>query len=105
MIGTKKRLPRILKVSRAKRNFGQILERVHGGKERFVVHGRGYAGAIVIMSVEEYLSEFAEARAQFKELRRKAKTSGLKGWTELDINREIRAYRRLSKRQSGALNS
>jgi prevent-host-death family protein len=98
MTKTKKRLSRIVTLRTAKRNFGQILDRVRGGKERFVVHSHGYAEAVVILSVGEYLSSFAEARAQFKGLPKKANAAGFKNWTERDISREIRAYRSLGKR-------
>ena len=92
-----KRLPRILSLTAATRHYGEILDRVRNGKEKFVVHGRGSTGAVVIMSVGEYLSSMAEANSRPRMIRSEAEAIDLHGWSMQDIRREIAEYRRKSR--------
>jgi hypothetical protein len=94
MTKTKKRVPRILTLTIAKRIYGTILERVHAGKERFIVYSRGCAEAVVIVSVGEYLSAFTKTHPGLRALRREANILGLDRWKMEEIRAEMRAFRR-----------
>jgi hypothetical protein len=91
-------LPRILTLTAAKGNYRNMLNRVHQGKEKFVVHSRSCAEGVVIISIGEYLSAFAMAHPQRTALRHQANALGLKRWTMRAIHREIREYRLVHKR-------
>jgi prevent-host-death family protein len=56
---TGKRLSQIVALSAARRQFGQIFERAHKGKEKFVVHSRGNPLAVII-GIDEYYKYFAK---------------------------------------------
>jgi hypothetical protein len=71
-----------------------MLDRIHSGQERFVVHSRGWAEAVVIMSVGEYLSAFAKKHAGLRALRREANALGLERWKMAEIRAEMKAFRR-----------
>jgi prevent-host-death family protein len=88
MTKTKKRLPRILTLTLAKQNYATILDRVHTGKEKFIVHSRGYAEAVVIVSVGEYLSAFTKTHPGLRALRREANVLGLEKWKMEKIRAE-----------------
>lgn len=92
-----KRVLRIVPALTARTQLGQILKRVRQNKERFVVDKRGEPQA-VIMSVEEYLRNFARPIPVVEELRREAKTKGVDRSTLRAINQEIKRYR-LSRRR------
>ena len=78
----------------ARTQFGQILRRVKQNKERFVVDRRGEPQA-VIMSVEEYLKNFAKRPpTAIAALRREAKAKRLDQLSLREINLEIRRTRR-----------
>jgi len=92
-------LPRILTLTAAKRNYRNMLNRVHQGKEKFVVHNRGCAEAVVIMSIGEYLSAFVKTYPGIRALRREANVLGLEKWKMQEIRAEMRVFRR--KRRIG----
>src|SRR5579863_922430 len=94
MTKTKKRLPRILTLTIAKRNYGTILDRVQAGKEKFIVYSRGYAEGVVIISVGEYLSAYTNAHPGIRALRREANVLGLEKWKMQEIRAEMRVFRR-----------
>lgn len=77
----------------ARTQFGQILDRVKHGRERFVVDRRGEPQA-VIMGVEEYLRKFAKWPAAMKALQAEAKANGTDRLTLREINVEIKRDRR-----------
>jgi prevent-host-death family protein len=87
------RVLRVVPALTARTQLGQILKRVRQNKERFVVDKRGEPQA-VIMSVEEYLRNFARPIPVVEEIRREAKAKGLDRMTLRAINREIKRYRR-----------
>jgi prevent-host-death family protein len=84
---------RIVPALTARTQLGQILKRVRQNKERFVVDKRGEPQA-VIMSVEEYLRNFAKPVLVFEEIRKQAKEKGLARLSLRTINQEIKRYRR-----------
>ncbi len=77
----------------ARTQLGQILKRVRQNKERFVVDRRGVPQA-VIMSVEEYLRNFARPVPVLEEIWRESKAKGLDRMSLRAINEEIKRYRR-----------
>ena len=93
------RILRIVPALTARTQLGQILKRVRQNKERFVVDKRGHPQA-VIMSVEEYLRNFARPIPVVEEIRQEAKAKGLHRATLRNINREIKRYRRQRRQNS-----
>jgi prevent-host-death family protein len=61
----------------ARTQFGQILERVANGNERFVVTKKGEAKAI-ILGVEDFLQATGETPASLSALQQQAQKSGAK---------------------------
>jgi prevent-host-death family protein len=90
--GTKQIL-RIVPALTARTQLGQILRRVRQNNERFVVDRRGVPQA-VIMSVEEYLRNFARPIPVLEEIWRESKAKGLDRMNLRDINKVIKRYRR-----------
>ncbi len=84
---------RVVPALTARTQLGQILRRVRQNKERFVVDRRGEPQAI-IMSVEEYLRNFAKPPLVLQKIRRAAKTNGLDRIPLRTINLEIKRHRR-----------
>jgi prevent-host-death family protein len=77
----------------ARTQLGQILKRVRQHNERFVVGRRGEAQA-VIMSVEDYLKNFAAEAPALKKVQRTADKMGTKNLSDKTIREEIKRYRR-----------
>lgn len=77
----------------ARTQLGQILKRVRQHNERFVVGRRGEAQA-VIMSVGDYLRNFATDAPALKKVQRRAETMGTSRLSAKAIQTEIKRYRR-----------
>ena len=93
---------RVLKVVpalTARTQLGQILRRVRQNDERFIVDRRGVPQA-VIMSVEEYLRNFAKPIPVLEDIWQESKTKGLGRMSLRAINQEIRRYRRGRRQKS-----
>jgi prevent-host-death family protein len=88
-------MTKIVPALTARTQFGQILRRVKHGNERFVIDKRGEPQA-VIMSVEDYLRNFAKRPQALAEIQRAAKTKRLDQLSLREINLEIKRYRRRS---------
>jgi prevent-host-death family protein len=93
------RVLRVVPALTARTQLGQILKRVRQNKERFVVDKRGEPQA-VIMSVEEYLRNFARPILVVEEIRREVKVKGSERMTLRVINQEIKRYRRERRQKS-----
>lgn len=78
--------------------LGQILKRVRDDKERFVVEKRGDPQGVLI-GVDEYIRSFARPIPSVQAIRKDAKAKGLDRITLREINREIKAARRESKKK------
>lgn len=77
----------------ARTQFGQILERVSGGKERILVTKNGEAKA-VILGVEDFLQAVVKTPGALRALQEEAKRTGANKLTLDDIEAEIQAVRR-----------
>ena len=88
-----KKISNIFPALTARTQLGQILKRVRQNNERFVVGRRGEPQA-VIMSVEEYLKNFASHAPTLKKVQRAAKSKGTDQLSDKAINEEIKRYRR-----------
>jgi prevent-host-death family protein len=91
------RILRIVPALTARTQLGQILKRVRLNKEKFVVDRRGVPQAVII-SVEEYLRNFAKPIPVLEEIWRESKAKGLDRVSMRTIHQEIKRYRR-EKRQ------
>jgi prevent-host-death family protein len=88
-----KKISNIIPALTARTQLGRILKRVRQKNERFVVGRRGEPQA-VIMSVEEYLKNFAANAPALKKIQRAARSKGADRLSEKAINEEIKRYRR-----------
>jgi len=77
----------------ARTQFGQILERVSGQKERILVTKNGEAKA-VILGVEDFLQAVVKTPSSLRALQEAAKRSGADKLTLEEIEEEIQAVRR-----------
>ncbi|MBI5221059.1 MAG: type II toxin-antitoxin system Phd/YefM family antitoxin [Candidatus Liptonbacteria bacterium] len=77
----------------ARTQFGQILKRVSGKNERFVVGRRGEPQA-VIMGIKEYLDCFAPAPEELRAMQATAKRTGRSKLTMREVNVIIAKARR-----------
>jgi prevent-host-death family protein len=82
----------------ARTQFGQILERVAKGNERFVITKKGEAKA-VILGVEDFLQATGETPASLVALQQEAKQSGANKLTLEEIEKEIAAVRAAPKKE------
>jgi len=78
----------------ARTQFGQILERVSQGQERFLVTKKGEAKAI-ILGIEDFMRSLMQTPESLADLQDQAKKSGANKLSLEDIEREIREVRRL----------
>jgi len=78
----------------ARTQFGQILERVSQGQERFLVTKKGEATA-VILGVEDFMRSLMQTPESLANLQKQAKKSGATKLSLEDIEREIQEVRRL----------
>ena len=72
--------------------FGAIMDRAVEGQERFLVDRLGEP-AVIIMSVNDYLTTIAPEDTALTAIRDAAKQSGLDRLTMEEINEEIAAHR------------
>lgn len=77
----------------ARTQFGQILERVSEGRERFVVTKKGQPKA-VILGVEEFLRAIVKTPKSLAALQEQARRSGAAKLTLEEIEAAIAAVRR-----------
>ena len=78
----------------ARKEFGAILKRVKGNKERFVVSRKGEAAA-VILGYEDFVRSILKIKepATLRKVRQEARRSGVSKLSQEEINAEIRAAR------------
>jgi len=85
----------------ARTQFGQILERVSGNRERFVVTKKGEAKAI-ILGVEDFLQAVVKIPPELAAIQADAKKRGVEKLTLEEIEKEIQAVRRTKRQQPTA---
>ena len=85
----------------ARTQFGQILVRVSGNRERFVVTKNGEAKAI-ILGVEDFLQAVVKIPPELAALQAEAKQRGVDKLTLEEIEAEIQAVRTAKRRQPNA---
>ncbi len=90
---TTKQISNYIPALTARTQLGQILKRVRQHNERFVV-GRRLEAQAVIMSVEDYLKNFAAEAPALKKVQRTAQEIGAKILSDKTIREEIKPYRR-----------
>ena len=78
----------------ARNEFGEILKRVKGNKERFVVSRKGEAAA-VILGYEDFVRSILKIKepATLRKIRKEARRSAVSKLSLEEINAEIRAAR------------
>lgn len=78
----------------ARNEFGEILKRVKGNKERFVVSRKGEAAA-VILGYEDFVRSVLKIKEPviLRTIRKQARRSGVSKLSLEEINAEIRAAR------------
>jgi prevent-host-death family protein len=88
----------------ARTQFGQILDRVANGNERFIVTKKGEAKAI-ILGVEDFLQATGETPESLAALQNEAKKSGANKLTLEEIEQEIDAVRKAPKKEYASTRS
>jgi prevent-host-death family protein len=81
----------------ARTQFGQILNRVTQGRERFVVTKNGEAKA-VILGIEDFLRAVVKTPKSLEALQKQAQKSGTDKLTLEEIEAEIDAVRQVKTR-------
>ena len=78
----------------ARNEFGEILKRVKGNKERFVVSRNGEAAA-VILGYEDFVRSILKLKepVALRKIRKEARRSGVSKLGREEINKEIRGAR------------
>ena len=84
---------KIVSALAARTQFGQIMRRAKTAQTRFVVDRRGEP-QVVIMGIEDFLQTVAPEKKVLAAIRAAARKSGRNKLSMVDIDREIRAYRR-----------
>jgi len=83
----------------ARTQLGQIIRRATQKNERFVVGRRGEP-SIVIMSVKDYIDNFAPAPAELKAMQATAKRTGASRLSPARIDRIVSTVRKEPKKES-----
>lgn len=89
-------MPKVISALTARTQFGQIMERATTKQERFVVDRRGQP-SVVIISIDDYIENFAPAPDFLEKIWAASEQSGTDRLTMSDIDEEIAAYRREKK--------
>ena len=98
-IAKNKRTQNVVSALTARTQFGQILKRAAEQDERFVVDRRGKP-SVIIMSVRDYIRNIAPTPTAYQAIRQEAKKNGSSSLSMREVNREIAAYRRQSRKSS-----
>jgi prevent-host-death family protein len=81
----------------ARTRFGELMDEVDADQVRFVVSRRGKA-KVVIMSVRDYLTNVVKQPELLTRIQVSAQEVGLDGITAEELDAEITAYRKASKK-------
>jgi prevent-host-death family protein len=92
-----KRTQNVVSALTARTQLGQILKRASEKDERFVVDRRGKP-SVIIMSVRDYIKSIASTPAAYRAIRQEAAKNGTSSLSMREIDREIAAHRRQSKK-------
>lgn len=92
-----KRLRNVVSALTARTQLGQILKRASEKDERFVVDRRGEP-SVIIMSVRDYIRNIAPTPAAYRAIRQEAKKQGSSLLSMSEIDREIAAHRRQTRK-------
>jgi prevent-host-death family protein len=82
----------------ARTQLGQIMKRATKNRERFVVDRRGEP-QVVIMGIDDFIKTIAPEPPVLTAIRSQAKTKGTSKLAMRQINAEITAYRKESRRR------
>jgi len=86
--------PKLISALSARTQFGQIMRRASGKKrERFIVDRRGEP-KVVIMGIEDYLTNIAPESEIMAALHAEARKKGTDQMSMSEIDKEISAYRK-----------
>ncbi|MBU1614254.1 type II toxin-antitoxin system Phd/YefM family antitoxin [bacterium] len=77
----------------ARIHFGEIMEKVAKNQQRFLVERRG-SPTLVMLSVEDYLTNILKEPELLKELHKKTKAAGVDRITMKEIDQEVAAARK-----------
>jgi prevent-host-death family protein len=89
-------MTKVISALTARTQFGQIMERASTNQERFIVDRRGEP-SVVIISVDDYIENFAPAPDFLEKIWAASERRGLNEMPMADIDSEIAAYRREKK--------
>jgi prevent-host-death family protein len=89
-------MTKVISALTARTQFGQIMERASTNQERFIVDRRGEP-SVVIISVEDYIENFAPAPDFLEKIWEASERRGLNEIPMAEIDTEIAAYRSQKK--------
>ena len=81
----------------ARTQFGDVMNKAEKNSTRFLVSRRGKP-AVVILSVADYMNNFAKKSPLLTKIQLRAQKAGLDKMTDEEINAEIQAARRAVKK-------
>ena len=87
------RVTKSISALNARTHFGEILKRIAGGQERFLVYRKGEPRAIII-GIEDFLENVIDDPEIFRKAHLKAKKAVLDQVTMNEIDLEVEAVRR-----------
>jgi prevent-host-death family protein len=73
--------------------FGEVMRRARENGERFIVDKKGES-QVVILSIEDYLSNFVKQPSSLKSLQSISRKKGLNKLTNVEIGREVHRIRK-----------
>lgn len=89
----KNAVPKIIPALSARIHFGEVMRRARENGERFIVDKKGES-QVVILSIEDYLSNFVKQPSSLKSLQSISRKKGLNKLTNAEIDREVRRIRK-----------
>jgi len=95
----KRSMTNVVSALTARTQLGQIIKRATQRNERFVVGRRGEP-SVVIMSVSDYMKNFAPAPQELRAMQATARRTGMNTLTARQIDRVVSAVRKEKARPS-----
>jgi antitoxin (DNA-binding transcriptional repressor) of toxin-antitoxin stability system len=97
MEGTQK-VTKSISALNARTHFGEILNRIAGGQERFLVYRKGEPRAIII-GIEDFLENVIDDPDVFRKAHLKAQKAGLDRVTMDEVDLEVEAVRQETRKR------
>lgn len=94
-------MAKVMSVSKARAQLGQIMHEANKGKARFVVRKKGEA-PVVILGIQDYIKSFAPEPEILRIIGEESKKKGTHKMTMRQIDAEIKAARQEQRLKNAA---